>query len=212
VKTSCRYLNFLKPDKMRDLTHELSSSDRYGEFCHWFQMPLSKVECLADILIKHGYVQPSWLLLRRPEFRERTELLMMSSLYLLGRGADFRSCRILCNISTLDIRHFFFRFLDAFVDMRNEFIKLPENIQELNNVTRYYEAEGLSGACGSMGMVHIKWSNCPSGDSNHAKGKEGYPTLPFQCITDFNSCILGVYGPQFGTFNDKHIVKRRIRM
>ena len=93
------------------------------------------------------------------------------------------------------------------MDMRNEFIKLPENIQELINVTCYYKAEGLPGACGSMDVVHVKWSNCPSGDSNHVKGKEGYPTLAFQCIPDFNRCILGVYGPQFGTFNDKQIMK-----
>ena len=77
--------------------------------------------------------------------------------------------------------------------MRNKFITLPENIQELNNVTRYYKAEGLPGACGSMGVVHVKWSNCPSGYSNHAKGKEGYPTLAFQCLTDFNRCILGIW-------------------
>ena len=162
-------------------------------------MPLSKVECLADIPIERGYVQPSRLLLRRAEFCERTELLVMSFFYLLGRGAAFCSCRTLC--------HFFFRFLDAFVDMRDEFIKLLENIQELNNVTCYYKTEGLPGACGSMDVVHVQWSNCPSGDSNCSKGREGYPTLAFQCITDFNRCILGVHGPQFGTFNGKHIVK-----
>jgi hypothetical protein len=37
--------------------------------------------------------------------------------------------------------------------------------------------------------------------------KEGYPTLGFQCITDFNRRILAVYGPQFGVENDKQIVK-----
>jgi hypothetical protein len=58
-----------------------------------------------------------------------------------------------------------------------------------------------------MDVVHVKWSNCPAGDFNRAKGKEGYPTLAFQCITDFNRRILGVYGPQFGTKNDKDIVK-----
>ena len=190
MTTSCWYLNLLKPGKTRNLTHGLSSFDHYGEFCHWFWMPLSKVERLADILIDRGYVQPPRLLLCRAEFRERTELFVMLSLYLLGRSAAFFSCRILCNISTLEICHFFIRFLDAFVDMHDEFIKLPENIQDLNNVTHYYEAESLPGACGSMDVVHVKWSTCRSGDSNHAKGKEGYPTLPFQCITDFRRLLL----------------------
>ena len=58
-----------------------------------------------------------------------------------------------------------------------------------------------------MDVIHVKWSNCPAGDQNHAKAKEGYPTLGFQCITDFNRRILAVYGPQFGAVNDKQIVK-----
>jgi hypothetical protein len=40
-----------------------------------------------------------------------------------------------------------------------------------------------------------------------AKGKEGYTTLGFQCITDYNRRILAIYGPQFGAVNDKQIVK-----
>jgi len=44
VKNSSWYRNFTAPGVTRDLTHELSSSDRFGEFCHYFRMPLSKVE------------------------------------------------------------------------------------------------------------------------------------------------------------------------
>jgi hypothetical protein len=40
-----------------------------------------------------------------------------------------------------------------------------------------------------------------------AKGKEGYPSLGFQCITDYNRHILGIFGPMFGSWNDKEIVK-----
>ena len=53
----------------------------------------------------------------------------------------------------------------------------------------------------------MKWSNCPTGDHNRAKGKEGYPTLGFQCITDFNRRVMAIYGPQFGSRNHKDIVK-----
>ncbi len=93
------------------------------------------------------------------------------------------------------------------MDMRDEYINLPQNIPEMLRVTRCYDSVGLPGACGSMDVVHVKWSSCPAGDANRAKGKEGYPTLAFQCITDFNRRILAVYGPQFGTKNDKDIVK-----
>jgi hypothetical protein len=114
VKTSCWYLNFLKPGTVCDLTHELSLSDRFGEFCHWFQMPLAKVEHLADIFIYRGYVQPPRSYICQCEFREHVELLVMSSLYLLGSGAAFCSCRAVCKISTSEIRKFFFVFLDSF--------------------------------------------------------------------------------------------------
>ena len=41
-KKSCWYREFLRPGMTRDLTHELSASDRFGEFRNWFQMPLSR--------------------------------------------------------------------------------------------------------------------------------------------------------------------------
>jgi hypothetical protein len=92
-------------------------------------------------------------------------------------------------------------------DMRDEYIKLPANVTELNSVTCYYKFIGLPGCIGLNNVLHIKWNNCPTGDHNRAKGKEGYPSLRFQCITDYNNCILGIFGPMFGSQNDKEIVK-----
>ncbi len=90
----------------------------------------------------------------------------MSALYILGKGTAFHSCRALCNISTLQVRTFFFKFLDVFMDMHEEYIKLPRNVAELNHVTQLYASVGLPGACELMDVVHIKWSSCPAGDYN----------------------------------------------
>jgi hypothetical protein len=57
VKNSSWYRNFTAPGETRDLTHELSLSDRFGKFRHYFCMPLSKVEALTDTLITRGYVR-----------------------------------------------------------------------------------------------------------------------------------------------------------
>jgi hypothetical protein len=85
------------------------------------------------------------------------------------------------------IHKFFFKFLDAFMDMHKEYIKLPRNVEKLNRMTQLYASVGLPGACGLMDVVHVKWSSCIAGDYNRAKGKEGYHlTLGFQVITDFN--------------------------
>jgi hypothetical protein len=45
------------------------------------------------------------------------------------------------------------------------------------------------------------------GDLNHTKGKESYPSLACEYIFNFDHRICHVHGPQFGTRNDKHIVK-----
>ena len=200
-------MNFLKPGETRDLQLEMSSSDRDGEFCCAFCMSLEKVEQLTKKLIARGYIPPPRSLRRRDEYPKRCELLVMSALHILGTGALYRSLYPLTHISKTEIEKFFHRFLDMFMDMREEYIYMPKNIRELDKIAKWYSAVGLPGACGSIDVVHIKWLNCPAGDFNRAKGKEGYPSLGFQCISDFNRRILGVYGPQFGSTNDKQIVK-----
>ena len=101
----------------------------------------------------------------------------------------------------------FYLFLDAIIDMQDEQIYMPSNLTALTKVESFYNSVGLPGCCGSVDVVHIKWSSCPAGDFNRAKGKESFPSLGFQCITDFNRRILSVYGPHFGSRNDMDIVK-----
>jgi len=110
----------------------------------------------------------------------------MSSLYVLGCGASFRSLRPLCHISTSEFRLFFEIFLNAMMDMRDEFISMPKNATELLPIARNYENVGLPGCCGSMDIVHVHWSQCPVGNMNRAKGKETFPSLAFECVTDYN--------------------------
>ena len=170
-------------------------------------MPLSKVAELVEEFIHRGYLPMPGSFSRHAEYGERAELLVMSMLHILAKGATFRNCCTLTHISTSEVRKLFFEFLDALVDMKDEYISLPENVAALTFVMKCYESVGLPGACGSMDLVHVKWSNCPAGDYNRVKGKEEYPSIAFQCITNYNHCILAIYGPQFGTRNDKEILK-----
>ena len=93
VLLSSWYRSFLRPGMTRDLTHELSTSDRFGEFRSLFRMPLAKVEELTDIFISRGYIKVPRSLSFRAEFRERSELLVMSALYRLGNGNSYRQIR-----------------------------------------------------------------------------------------------------------------------
>jgi hypothetical protein len=85
-------------------------------------------------------------------------------------------------------------------------ISLPRDAEELRTVSKKYHEVGLPGAMGSKDVVHVKWSRAPAGDFNRCKGKESYPTITFQCISNFERRIMGVSRAQYGTRNDKSIV------
>ncbi len=123
----------------------------------------------------------------------------MSALYRLGNCNSFCQCQSLCHISISEIRKFFLVLIGAMVEMKEEYIFLPRNVTELRQINKYYDNVGLPGCCGLMDVVYVKWSSCLTGDHNRAKGKAGYPTLAFQCITDFNRRVIGMYGPNFST-------------
>jgi hypothetical protein len=131
----------------------------------------------------------------------------MSALYMLETGVAFCMIYPLTHILTTEIENFFHHFLDILMDMQDEYISMPKNLTKLTKVSKWYSAVGLPGVCSSIDVVHMKSSSCSTDDRGGAKGKEGFTTLGFQCITDYNRQILAVYGSQFGVANDKQIVK-----
>jgi hypothetical protein len=58
-------------------------------FQHYFRMPLWKVEELCDLLIIRGYIPLPRTRFRQEEFRDRTELLVMSPSTCCGRARHF---------------------------------------------------------------------------------------------------------------------------
>ncbi len=79
---------------------------------------------------------------------------------------------------------------------------------ELQLVLRKYQEVGLPGCMGSKDVIHVKWSCAPSRDFNRCKGKESYRTIAFQCVSNFERRIQGVSRAQYGTRNDKSLVKQ----
>jgi Plant transposon protein len=53
----------------------------------------------------------------------------------------------------------------------------------------------------------LKWDRCPLSPRNLCKGKEGYPTLSYSCTVDHHRKILGVTRSNWGTRNDKTIIR-----
>jgi hypothetical protein len=91
--------------------------------------------------------------------------------------------------------------------VKSEFIFYPRNMEELQTTVRDYADQHLPGAGGSIDVVHVKWSRCPAGDYNKCKGKESFPSVAFECVTNNRRRVLGISPIQFGARSDKHIVR-----
>jgi hypothetical protein len=192
---------------VRSQTKRLSLNPK-SAFRSWFRMPLYKVETLSAQLVDEEVIHLSHHCRTVAALKIKAELLVLGALAILsGSTNGFRNLPLLTNICATEHSIFFKTFVEYLFHKRDDYIYLPRNEVELNAVMSRYEEMGIPGAMGSVDVVHVKWSNCPSGDFNRAKGKESYPSLAFECISDFDRRICHVHGPQFGTRNDKHIVK-----
>ena len=216
-ETSPYYVNYLSDDvidipgahkdTVRNQTLRLSLNPK-SAFRSAFKMPLYMVESLASRIVEEEFLTISHHCRTAALLKIKSELLVLGCLAILsGSTSGFRNLRISTHICATEHSKFFKRFVWYLFDQRHEYIYLPRNSEELRTVMTSYEEMGLPGAMGSVDVVHVKWSNCPAGDYNRSKGKESYPSLAFECISDFNRRIRHVHGPQFGTRNDKHIVK-----
>ena len=105
------------------------------------------------------------------------------------------------------VRRAFLDFCGNFVDSYySTYIYRPEG-EKLTRMMNVYSRMGLPGCIGSTDCVHLKWDRCPIGITNLCKGKEGYPSLSYSCTVDHHRRILGVTRSNYGTRNDKTIVR-----
>ena len=192
---------------VRELTRKISLRQK-STFRSWFRMPLYKVEQLASRLVIEKVLTLSHHCRTEEQLKLKAELLVMGSLAILGGAyTTFKQIPTLTKICETEHSKFFLKFVHFLWRVRDEYIFLPKDREQLQIVMKRYEEMGLPGAMGSVDVVHVKWSKCPAGDYNRAKGKESYPSLAFECISNFDRRICSVFGPSFGSRNDKHIVK-----
>ena len=206
VMKSNWYLKFLHPD-VRNKTRSLSSRNRWSDFRSYFRVTLDKVDELTYLFIDRGWCTPSKRDTNNEVFFVKTQLHILGSLNVLGNHTPFRQLGTNTELSAEDHRLFFHKFLKKLSSVKEEYIRYPNNIDDLKVVTNRYATKKLPGCGGSIDVVHLKWSNCPAGDYNRSLGKEGYPTLAFEVVTGHDREILGISPVQFGTRNDQHIVK-----
>lgn len=202
---NCNYVRkFLSPE-VRQRTYELSM-DRKSTFRSHFRVPLVTIEDLSNKFITNEWVTHTKRCSTDHRLSIRTQLFVMCTLEHLGNRRPHAQFPTETNMSTSEHRKFFDLFLEKMYSVRREYISFPSTLEQLQTIVSQYHGFHLPGACGSIDVVHVKWAQCPARDFNNCKGKESFPSVAFQCITDNRRRVLGIAPIQYGSRSDKHIV------
>ena len=100
----------------------------------------------------------------------------------------------------------------------DEWVRLPKTSAEVAILEKPFRKLGVPGAICSQDGVHVAWNRCPSTLKPDYVGKEGYPTLAWNCCVAHTTRNLSVHGhrrvevgnwlgPFKGTTNDKTMVR-----
>jgi hypothetical protein len=127
-----------------------------------------------------------------------------------GKGHDFDDTISLgANISGGRLREFHHHFARTLAqgDVYNRWVRPPDEESEIAHSMAPYSAIGFPGAIGSVDGVHIPWERCPAGHKSYYVGKEGFPTVMYNCVVNHQGRFLSVAGPFSGAKNDKTAVR-----
>jgi hypothetical protein len=67
---------------------------------------------------------------------------------------------------------------------------------------------GVAGMVGSLDCMHVGWKNCPVAWQGQEQGKEGFPTIVLEAVSDYNLWFWHVSFGWAGTLNDINIWER----
>ena len=208
IEESSWYTKFLQETGgVRQKTYTDSRHNRFGPFRSHFGFTLHRFDILVQIFYDNGWVKPTKRYSTGKLLKIKTELLILGCLHKLANSTPSRQLETSTNISTSEHLLFFHFFLQKMYSIKDIHIAYPSNEEDLRRVMDKYASVHLPGCGGSIDVVHVKWSNCPAGDFNRCKGKESYASVAFEVIAGFDQEIFGVSSAQFGTRNDKHIVR-----
>jgi hypothetical protein len=136
------------------------------------------------------------------------ELKVLGVLRVLGRATCFDGIDELTKTSAEVHRVFFHEFCKKFAARYfKEYVCAPQSEEAIRKATGIYERLGLPGALGSTDCVHVWWDRCPASISNKCTGKEGYPTLAWECTVDHHMKFIASTSSFYGSCNDKMICK-----
>jgi hypothetical protein len=139
--------------------------------------------------------------------RVPTEIKVLICLRILGRGAYSEDMADMCGGFKSSIHAIFRKFLLNFTPIFYPlFVREPTGVK-LQKIMQTYAKIGLAGAVGSVDVTHVLWGKCPKHLHSLCIGKEGKPSIAFECVVDHSYEILSVSKLIFGATNDINICR-----
>lgn len=134
-------------------------------------------------------------------------LQVLAVLYILGRGNYFDDITQMSCISEPTVQRVFHAFTARFSrELFSTWVKLPTGA-DLKKVMDDYDDVGFTGAVGSTDVTHVHWQQAPFSKRRSYTGKEGFPTLAYECTVDHSGRLLACTRGFPGAQNDKTIVR-----
>ena len=174
-------------------------------FRNRFRVPLSLFNKLCDIFKQRDWLQKAEVdCFGRPSVP--FELKLLAALRFIGRGECFDTIQELTGdlVSAEVIRKFIIEWAEKMALLKPEYITVPnpDDNSEVTEATEMYNKLGFPGCIGSTDCVNIPLGCCPFSLKNIHTGKDGYPTLGFNCTVNHYRRFLHIAPGCPGSFND----------
>ena len=132
-------------------------------------------------------------------------MLLLSVLRYLALGCPWDLIEELARVCETKLKTFYKTFTKWFLKTKYEGLVCIGDWRK--NIEPTFNRVGFPGCCGSMDAVHLGWEKCPHSQVGLHVGKEGFPTIAFNCVSDHNGRVIHVTSGHPGARNDKTIVR-----
>jgi len=205
------YKLYLAPDKVQAIREEESNEDcKEGTIAYTFRMmfrvTMHIFDHLVDVATRDGWYDNEATDNAGRKVKD-VRLLILGCLHMIGHDAKIRVVTTNTGVSRTTQKRFFDRWITKMSSLKDNYIYLPRDNDELRRITDDYQRVGFPGCVGSIDVVHVSWDRCPAELRNIYKGKEKFPCVGFQVVSSSRRFIQYVSKGFPGSLNDKTTVK-----
>lgn len=120
---------------------------------------------------------------------------VLAVLYVLGKGNSFDDVSQMSRLSVPTVQRIFHAFMERYAtDLYATTVVKPTG-QALADTMKDFDAAGFPGAVGSTAVTHLHWQHAPYSGRQSYLGREGLPTLAYECTVDRSGrCLAATKG------------------